>query len=93
MLQSIITGSVVQITLKAISQYRWYRLTHGKHIYTPLDIYKEKSYNLYFRALLSMVSCKEKSFRKTKHYYDYYFHCRNAKSRDPLIESIQIAFH
>lgn len=42
MLQSIITGSVVQITLKAISQYRWYRLTHGKHIYTPLDIYKEK---------------------------------------------------
>lgn len=40
-----------------------------------------------------MVSCKEKSFRKTKHYYDYYFHCRNAKSRDPLIESIQIAFH
>lgn len=40
-----------------------------------------------------MVSCKGKSFRKTKHYYDDYFHYRNAKPKDTLIESIQIAFY
>lgn len=54
------------------------KLTEESHL---LRCLKTKSLHLYFRALLNTASCKEKGFRKTKHYY-YYFHCKNAKSKD-----------
>lgn len=41
---------------------------------------------------MDTVSCKERSFRKTKQHY-YYFSAKNAKSKDMFTQSNQAAFH